>query len=78
MEYYFMKQFHLILVIALLEVLYYLVLIIVHLLILIIANRCFGSPEKKFSINFIKAKTKFCLSLHYNHNNSYFFVNGNL
>ena len=36
----------------------------------------FGSTEKKFSINFTKANTKFCLSLHYNANNSYLFVNG--
>ena len=39
-------------------------------------NRRFGSPEKKFSINFAKANTKFCLSLHYNEDNSYLFVNG--
>ena len=32
--------------------------------------------EKKFSINFSKANTKFCSSLHYNGDNSYFFVNG--
>ena len=38
-------------------------------------NRGFGAPEKKFSINFTKAKTKFCLSLHYNGDNSYLFVN---
>ena len=31
---------------------------------------------KKFDINFSKAKTKFCLSLHYNDDNSYLFVNG--
>ena len=30
---------------------------------------------KKFSINFIEAKMKFCLSLHYNGDNSYLFVN---
>ena len=36
----------------------------------------FGSPEKKFSINFTKANTKFYLSLHYNADNSYLFVNG--
>ena len=36
----------------------------------------FGSAEKKFSINFSKANTKFCLSLHYNPDNSYLFVNG--
>ena len=38
-------------------------------------NESFGAAEKKFNINFSKAKTKFCLSLHYNSNNSYFFVN---
>ena len=40
-------------------------------------NESFSSPEKKFSINFSKAKTKFCLSLNHNANNSYLFVNGN-
>ena len=35
-----------------------------------------GAPEKRFSINFTKAKTKFCLSSHYNHDNSYLFVLG--
>ena len=29
-----------------------------------------------YSINFIVTKKKFCLSLHYNRANSYFFVNG--
>ena len=29
----------------------------------------FGSPEKEFSVNFTKANTKFCLSLHYNADN---------
>ena len=38
-------------------------------------NGNFGSPEKKFSINFSKTKTKFCLSLHYNADNSCLFVN---
>ena len=28
-------------------------------------NGSFGAPEKQFSINFSKAQTKFCLSLHY-------------
>ena len=28
-------------------------------------------------INFGKQNTNFCLNLHYNHDNSYFFVNGN-
>ena len=36
----------------------------------------FGSPEKKFSISFSKANTKVCLSLNYNADNSYFFING--
>ena len=39
-------------------------------------NGRFGSPEKKFSINFSKANTKFCFSLHYNGDNSYLFANG--
>ena len=39
-------------------------------------NGNFGSPEKKFSINFSKANTKFYLSLHYNDDNSYLLVNG--
>ena len=39
-------------------------------------NGKFGSPEKKFRINFTKANPKFCLSLHYNADNSYLFVNG--
>ena len=39
-------------------------------------NGSFGSPEKKFSINFSKAATKFCLSLSCNACNSYLFVNG--
>ena len=34
----------------------------------------FGAPEKTFSINFNKAKTAFCLILHYNGDNSYFFL----
>ena len=35
-----------------------------------------GAAEKKFSINFSKAKTKNGLSLHPNYDNSYLFVNG--
>ena len=39
-------------------------------------NGSFGASEKKFNnINFSKAKTKFCLSLHYKADNSYLFVN---
>ena len=37
-------------------------------------NGRFGSVEKKFSINFTKSNTKFCLSLYYNDDNSYLFV----
>ena len=36
----------------------------------------FGSAERKFSINFTKANTKFWLILHYYGDNSYLFVNG--
>ena len=32
--------------------------------------------KKKFSTNFIKANTKFCLRLRYNADNSFLFVNG--
>ena len=42
-------------------------------------NGSFGSwlhQKKKFSINFSKANTKLCLSLHCNADNSYLFVNG--
>ena len=39
-------------------------------------QRKFGLSEKKFSINLSKANTIFCLSLHYNADNSYLFVNG--
>ena len=35
-----------------------------------------GSFEKKSSINFSKVNTRFCLSLHYNHENTYLFANG--
>ena len=35
-----------------------------------------GAAEKKFSINFSKAKTKNGLRLHHNYDNSYLFVNG--
>ena len=34
------------------------------------------SAEKMYSINFTEHKKKFCLSLHYNGENSYLFVNG--
>ena len=38
-------------------------------------NGSFGSAEKKFSINFSKADKKFGLSLHYNDDSSYLFIN---
>ena len=34
------------------------------------------TAEKMYAINFIVARTKFCLSLHYSRANSYLFVNG--
>ena len=37
-------------------------------------NESFGFPEKKFSINFSKVNTKFCLSFRYNANNSVCFL----
>ena len=39
-------------------------------------NENFGAPEKEFSINFSKLNTKVCLSLHYNADNNFLFVNG--
>ena len=39
------------------------------------SNASFVASEKKVGINFSKAKTKFALSLHYNHDNSYSFFN---
>ena len=38
-------------------------------------NDSVGTTEKKIGIDFGKANTKFCLSLHYNGNNSDLFVN---
>ena len=39
-------------------------------------NASVGAAEKKFSVDFRKANTKFCLSLHYNGDSSHLFVNG--
>ena len=39
-------------------------------------NGRFGSPEKKFGINFSKVNINFCLSFHCDANNSYLFVDG--
>ena len=39
-------------------------------------NGSFVSQEKKISTNFTIVNTKFCLSVHYNADNSYLFVNG--
>ena len=36
----------------------------------------FGLPKKKFGINFTKSNAKFCLSVHYNADDSYLFLNG--
>ena len=41
-----------------------------------VINRTLVSPGKMFGINFSKADTKFCLILHYNGDNSYWFVDG--
>ena len=38
-------------------------------------NGSFGAPEKKFIISLSKAKAKFCLSLQYDGDSSYLFVN---
>ena len=38
-------------------------------------NGSFDARDKKFSINFSKANTKSCLSLYYNSDNVYLFVN---
>ena len=38
-------------------------------------NGSVGTAEKKFSITFRKANTKFCLTLHYNGDESCFYVN---
>ena len=39
-------------------------------------NEKSGLSEKTFSINFSKSNTKLYLSLHYNYDNSYLFING--
>ena len=39
-------------------------------------NEKSGLSEKTFSINFTKSNTKLYLSLHYNYDNSYLFING--
>ena len=39
-------------------------------------NGSFGWPEKKIRTSFSKVNTKFCLSLHYNGDINYLFVNG--
>ena len=41
-----------------------------------VSTKAFSAPKKKFSINFSKAITKFCLGLLYNVDNIYLFVNG--
>ena len=39
-------------------------------------NGSFGAPEKRIRLNFGKANAKFCLSLHYNADYNYLFING--
>ena len=65
-----MDQVDTILIMILLEMLKFLVLISTDAI-----DGRFGSPEKKFSIDFTIAKTKMFFSLRYNHNNSFLFVN---
>ena len=57
-------------------------LIILKIIFLILAegdisgiNGSFGVPDKKFRLNVSEVNTKFCLSIHYNADNSYLFVN---
>ena len=40
-------------------------------------NDSVGVAGKKINNNFIKPKTKFCLSFNFNGDDSYFFVKGN-
>ena len=76
-------QVHGVLIMTLLEMLQFLVLIDIRKNnILVLGERptysikgSFESPEKKFSMNFTKVNTKFCLSLHDNADNGYLFVN---
>ena len=85
-----MDNVHGVFVITLLEMLQLLVLIIVHHLILMIEeirflflregpinciNDSTSAAEKKTIIKFSKARTKLCLSLHYNDDESYFCLN---
>ena len=44
--------------------------------ILLVLMEVLVHQKGKFSINFSKADIKFCLSLHYNADNSYLFANG--
>ena len=41
----------------------------------IIFSGCIGTAEQKFNFDFTEQKTKFCMSLHYNDDNSCLFVN---
>ena len=43
---------------------------------LMVLMEALDHQKKKFSINFTKANTKFCLILDYNADNSYLFLNG--
>ena len=43
--------------------------------LLMVLMEALDHQKKRFSINFTKANTKVCLSLHYNADNSYLFVN---
>ena len=60
----------------LLEILWFLVLTILHQEVPIDGIYVgIGEPEKKFSTNFTKLERKFCLRLRYNGDNNYMCVN---
>ena len=42
----------------------------------LVESPSYGINQKRFNINFSKVSTNYRLSLHYNCDNSYFFVNG--
>ena len=44
--------------------------------LVLVESPSYGINQKRFNINFSKVSTNFCLSLHYNCDNSYFFFNG--
>ena len=41
-----------------------------------VINGSFGAPEKNLILTLVKQRKKYCLSLHYNSDKTYLFVNG--